>query len=238
MIDIKEQIEFLIKLQAIETERNKISLALAGVSEKNDRLDLKIKNSEDIVELKQSFIEDLRNKYKELEFNNQANISILSKSQGKLASVKTNKEYQSVLKEIDDIKLKNSDIEEEILKTLEAIDTAENEILELNKEFLQIKETINGQKAIINKEAEQNREGIVSCDEKWNNISKNVATEIMSKYNMVREFIKDTAIAPTIDSICQGCNMNIPPQMYNELLRFDSIKYCPHCQRIIYWGKT
>jgi predicted nucleic acid-binding Zn-ribbon protein len=29
--------------------------------------------------------------------------------------------------------------------------------------------------------------------------------------------------------------MNIPPQMYNELHRFDSLKNCPHCQRIIYW---
>lgn len=238
MIDIKEQIEILIELQAIETERNKISLALAGVSEKLGGLDFKIKNSEDIIKQKQFFIEDLRKKYKELEFKNQSNVSTLSKSHEKLASVKTNKEYQSVLKEIDDIKFKNSDIEEEILKTLEAIEAAEKEILEIEKEFLQIKETVDGQKAIINKEAEQNRKDILACDEKWNKISKNVATEIMAKYNMVREFIKDTAIAPTIDSICQGCNMNIPPQMYNELLRFDSIKYCPHCQRIIYWGKT
>jgi predicted nucleic acid-binding Zn-ribbon protein len=29
--------------------------------------------------------------------------------------------------------------------------------------------------------------------------------------------------------------MNIPPQVYNELQRCDSLKYCPSCFRIIHW---
>jgi hypothetical protein len=59
----------------------------------------------------------------------------------------------------------------------------------------------------------------------------------MQKFNTVKGLTRGTGIAPVLDSICLGCNMNIPPQMYNELQRFDSIKFCPHCQRIIYWGK-
>jgi predicted nucleic acid-binding Zn-ribbon protein len=40
---------------------------------------------------------------------------------------------------------------------------------------------------------------------------------------------------PAVNSICNGCNVNIPPQMYNELQRCKSVKLCPNCQRIIYW---
>jgi len=32
--------------------------------------------------------------------------------------------------------------------------------------------------------------------------------------------------------------MNIPPQMYNELQRYDSLKLCPFCNRILYWDKS
>ncbi len=39
------------------------------------------------------------------------------------------------------------------------------------------------------------------------------------------------------DAVCQGCHMNIPPQMYNELQREDSLKMCPSCERIIYWQR-
>ncbi|MCD4805390.1 MAG: nucleotide-binding protein, partial [Desulfobacterales bacterium] len=28
-----------------------------------------------------------------------------------------------------------------------------------------------------------------------------------------------------------------PPQMYNDLQRCDSLKFCPNCQRIIYYWK-
>jgi len=36
---------------------------------------------------------------------------------------------------------------------------------------------------------------------------------------------------------CQGCNMNIPPQLYNQLQRGDTIELCGTCNRIIYWDK-
>jgi len=35
--------------------------------------------------------------------------------------------------------------------------------------------------------------------------------------------------------VCSGCNVNLPPQMYNEIQRFDRIRFCPNCQRIVYW---
>jgi len=63
-----------------------------------------------------------------------------------------------------------------------------------------------------------------------------VSPKIMKIYTSVKRLSGAVAIVPAIASVCQGCNMNIPPQMYNELQRFDGIKFCPHCQRIIYWG--
>jgi predicted nucleic acid-binding Zn-ribbon protein len=34
--------------------------------------------------------------------------------------------------------------------------------------------------------------------------------------------------------ICQGCYMNIPPQLSNEIIRNDKVHLCPSCQRILY----
>jgi hypothetical protein len=43
------------------------------------------------------------------------------------------------------------------------------------------------------------------------------------------------AVAPVQQAICMGCHMNIPAQLFNELQRFDELRFCPHCHRIIYW---
>jgi predicted nucleic acid-binding Zn-ribbon protein len=34
---------------------------------------------------------------------------------------------------------------------------------------------------------------------------------------------------------CQGCYVNIPPQMYNEVQKNNEIILCPNCHRILYW---
>jgi hypothetical protein len=42
------------------------------------------------------------------------------------------------------------------------------------------------------------------------------------------------AVAGVMDAVCQVCRMNIPPQLFIELMRMQNILMCPHCQRIIY----
>jgi hypothetical protein len=32
--------------------------------------------------------------------------------------------------------------------------------------------------------------------------------------------------------------MNIPPQEYIEIQRGGSLKFCPHCHRIMYWKQV
>jgi len=234
---MREQIGILVQLQEIEIETNRIKSVLAGLSGKIGCFDAELSDAGQEIEKEKSLIDELRKKYRSCESDYQANLSLYNKSQERLSAVKTNKEYQSVLKEIDDIKVKNSRIEEEMLKDLDVIEAAEKEVSRLKKEFLSIEERINREKEFLINETEQDKTNLAALDEKWGSISKNVSPELMQKFNMVRERTRGIAIAPVADSICSGCNMNIPPQMYNELQRFDSIKFCPHCQRIIYWGK-
>ena len=41
-------------------------------------------------------------------------------------------------------------------------------------------------------------------------------------------------MAPVIAGACQGCNMSLPPQMYNNLRVSLGTELCPSCHRIIY----
>ncbi|MGH7828550.1 MAG: C4-type zinc ribbon domain-containing protein [Candidatus Binatia bacterium] len=34
--------------------------------------------------------------------------------------------------------------------------------------------------------------------------------------------------------MCQGCYMNIPPQLWNEILKNERLNLCPSCHRILY----
>ena len=63
--------------------------------------------------------------------------------------------------------------------------------------------------------------------------------ELFKAFVNVKKMCPDgKALAPARNSICMGCHMNIPPQTYNELQRFDSLKLCPFCNRILYWDNA
>jgi len=236
---MKEQIDILIKLQEIEIETSGIKSILGEVSKRFNSLDVRLKDFEKSITDEESLISELKKKYRLYESDVQMNLSQVAKSQEKLRFVKTNKEYQSVLKEIEELTAKNSKIEDEMLEYLDRIDEVEKNIATKKEEHLKLSDQVNSEKIMINQEAEEGKKKLAGLESDWNEVSSLVNPELMEKYTMIKEQLgRGIAIVPVKDAVCQGCNVNIPPQMYNELQRFDSLKFCPNCQRIIYWKES
>ncbi len=238
MANIKEQIDILVKIQKIETETRGIKSMLSDVSKKVETLDVRLKDFEQTIENEESGFNDLKKKYRSYESDTQMNLSQAKKSQEKLRLIKTNKEYQSSLKEIEKLKTNNSQIEDKMLECLDSMDEAEKVIAAKKDEYLQISEQLNNEKKIIDREAEEGKKKLVELNANWKKVSGIVEPELLKKYIIIREQqARGIAIVPAKDAVCRGCNVNLPPQMYNELQRCDSLRLCPNCQRIIYWEK-
>ena len=238
MANIKEQIDILVKIQKIETETRGIKSMLSDVSKKVETLDVRLKDFEQTIENEESGFNDLKKKYRSYESDTQMNLSQAKKSQEKLRLIKTNKEYQSSLKEIEKLKTNNSQIEDKMLECLDSMDEAEKVIAAKKDEYLQISEQLNNEKKIIDREAEEGKKKLVELNANWKKVSGIVEPELLKKYIIIREQqARGIAIVPAKDTVCRGCNVNLPPQMYNELQRCDSLRLCPNCQRIIYWEK-
>ena len=169
-------------------------------------------------------------------FHEWCSMTKIEKSQEKLRSVKTNKEYQSSLKEIDDIKSANSLLEDEMLEFLEKIESAEDALNDRKQHYTEIVDESNQEKAFIQREADQRQEKLVALDASHASTVTELGAGLLDIFNRVKAKQADgVGIVAVQDAVCQGCNMNIPPQVYNELQRCDSLKYCPYCDRIIYW---
>ena len=239
LIGMKEQIDILIKLQKIELETNSVKSILGEVSKRFDVLDSGLEDFKKRMEDEDSLISELKKKYRQCESDVQTNLSQAAKSQEKLRAVKTNKEYQSMLKEIEEITGRNSAIEDTMLEHLDRIDEVEKNIATEKEEYLKLSDQVKSEKRIINQEVEEGKKKLAGLETDWNEVSRMVVPELMKKYLMIKEQLgRSIAVVPVKNAVCNGCNMNIPPQMYNELQRFDNLRFCPYCQRIIYWKES
>ena len=231
----KQQIEFLVKLQQIEIEAGSIQTSLDSVENRMQALDAEVKEFENNIDTEEAAIAELNHKYRAYESDVQMNLERISKSKQKLNAVKTNKEYQSSLKEIEDIEKKNSKIEDEMIEFLDRIEGTEKKIAETKSEYSELRDQADTEKAAIQAEADSGKQRLSLLNERRDDISKGIDTKLLVQFK--RNKAKQTnriAMVAARDAVCQGCHMNIPPQMYNELHRFDRLENCPHCQRIIY----
>jgi predicted nucleic acid-binding Zn-ribbon protein len=233
--NVKEQIDIFVALQDIETQRSKIKIDLDNTSKKIIAIDSELIEFEKKMKEDELFINELNKEYRSYESDLETNQAHLRKSQEKLENVKNNKEYQSILKEMDDIKFKNSQIEDKMIECLNNIEEAENKIGSIRIEYSRISEKNKNEKEDIYKQIEQREKRLEELQKEWESISQSTESDLMNHYIELKGKIKGSVIASVKDAVCDGCHMNIPPQMYNELQRFDSLKYCPFCHRIIYW---
>ena len=233
----KEQLETLAKLQSMETETNIINTKLNIVPGKIESLDREVQAIDQSLSDESTRLDELKKAYRKYESEVDENLSKMKKSEVKLRGVKTNKEYQSTLKEIDDIKAINSEIEDKMIDCLEQMDEVEKYLSTKKDEFRVLKDQIEIEKDAIHQESEAGRTRITELQTEWDEASKQVDPKLMKTYMRVQDQ-RGVAIVAVNNAVCQGCNLNIPPQMYNELQRGDGLRFCPHCQRIIYWKEV
>ena len=234
----KKQITTLVALQKIDIESAKLETLLKDLPVRIGALDKRLEALDRDVKNDEEVIHELNKKYRDCESDVQVNLGKIQKSEEKLRSVKTNKEYQMSLKEIEDLKAINYKIEDKMLEFLEKIEGAEKHLNARQENYSEVVDETNREKEIINQDAGQNKKRLLELESDRIATAAELDDRLMNIFNRQRMKQSDgVAIAEVKDGVCQGCYMNIPPQMYNELQRGNSLINCPSCERLIYWEK-
>lgn len=148
--------------------------------------------------------------------------------------IKNSKELQALQREIDLMRQSNGDLEEELIKIMQEIDAIkaskaakEAEMATLQEAWQQQQQELAGQISGID-------QAVTEKLAQRQSIAANLARDLISRYELIFSRRGGTAVVEIAGGICQGCFMNIPPQMGNEIIRSEKIHNCPSCQRIVY----
>ena len=232
---LKQQIEKLAKLQRIDADQIKIEKQMKEAPARIEAIENQIHSFEQEMEEERKRIEEIKKEYRKYESEVKENLDKIKKSNGRLGEVKNNKEYQSILKEIDEITGKNSLIEDKMLECLDSGEQADAQMKVRKTELISLKSDVEDEKKAILAENEEHRKQMEVLESEKADVLKEVEPEMMTRYKKVKTVVGRFAMARAKNSVCMGCHMNIPPQRYNELLKCEEIILCPHCHRILYY---
>jgi predicted nucleic acid-binding Zn-ribbon protein len=212
----------------LKKQKNDLPLRLKQLDEANERYNLEFEENK-------KRYDDVLAQHKELESRLKKGSDSLSKAKDRLGEVKTNKEYQAILKEIESIETKNSEVETEIICLLEEIDTRKGIFQEKEKAKEQHNRQYEVERQNIAREIDSLDEKILMCSQELKKILESIPKDLTKRYDMIKAVNHGTAVVSVWKGVCGGCFMNIPPQLYNELQKTDDLISCPNCSRIIYW---
>ena len=232
--DLTAKIDILLQLQSNELQIASLRASLEGVPDRLNHLTARLEEFQTRMQASETRMADLQKTYRQQEAEAQSIEAQIEKSNEKLRTVKTNKEYQAGLQEIEDLNRLQSSVEDKMLDCREAIDEAEAASAAQRESVSAFSRQMEEEKTQIERESAQMQQQLQRLLHVREQIVAAAGTELLAKYEQIKRFTGPTVVAAVKASVCQGCNMNIPPQMYNELQRFDRLLACPHCERIIY----
>ena len=232
---LKAQIEILVKLQSIESEQFQLEKSIKSVPGKISELDAQLASHRRELETANEEVAAVKKAYREYDAAVKENLEKAKKSDNRLVEVKNNKEYQSILKEIEDLKQKNSLLEDRMLEALDFLDQEEGRLKDQEAAFETAKKEIEADRADLLEESRIKKEQIAALEADKKNVLATVDRQMMDQYEKVKKVVGRIAMARVENAMCHACNMNIPPQRFNELMRCEDVLFCPHCHRMMYW---
>ena len=230
---MKKKLETLAELQDIDHLINSMKSTQQSL---NDELG-DIAQAVDVVREEVSAMENrlsqLEKEKAALEENHAAELSNISRSETNMKEIKTNKEFQAVGREISAARKQVSELEDQVLQKISQIDELSGEV---TARKVSLEELVkNSAQRTSEKQAEIDKVqlDIDSDIARRDVLTKEVPASLLKRYTTLRDQRRGQALAFARDGYCLGCNMHLPPQLYNNLFKYEELLACPHCQRML-----
>ncbi|MBN2198829.1 MAG: hypothetical protein JW747_03170 [Candidatus Aminicenantes bacterium] len=229
--------ERLIELQELDIEIRKVLSLLNAIPAQVESIDRKIETAAQTLGRARDRLAQNQKKRRDLEGEVKDVKAQISKYKLQLNQVKTNREYQSLLKEIDEHQQNIDRLEEEIIGELLNADQIEADIHAAVERDREDQSRFDQEKAALAREKEYWEGQVRELEARRKQILPQIPAEQTALYERISLRMGGQALSPVTDDFCTLCHMRIRPQMLSELIEKNEILLCENCGRILYWVK-
>lgn len=234
-MDLKQELRKLAQLQKIDTK-------IYSLKQKKDEeaplkieeLKAKFEEQKKVIASFEEKLKQLQLKRKEKELDLASREENLRKAQAQLYALKTNKEYQAKLTEIESHKADVSVIEEDILKVFEEIDSVEKELEAQKSKFSEEGKKNKEQENSILKEVSLLEKEIQQLQDKKRITKDTINSQTLSVYSRLIKACGGVGIAGVESENCCACHIKVTAQTINEIKMYKNLIFCENCIRILF----
>ena len=148
-------------------------------------------------------------------------------------SVANAKELDSIRHEVDNLKKRRGDREDELLALMEIREELEAQERAAGERSEGLRARVEEVGSVAADELERLRAELKERSEARAALAETVDPEVLELYEGLRPQKKGVAAVALIDGVCQGCHEQLSSVYVDRLKRVEGPKRCEHCRRIL-----
>lgn len=224
----------LIKLQEIDSEIHNASLYLESLPRLIQNIEDKIKaGSRSVAEARENLARNQKLR-RDLEAQVKDLKTQIGKYKRQLNEVKSNRDYQALLKEIEEAQKKVDEIEETIISEMLAADDIEDNIRDASLRQSRDEESLTADIQVLRAKQAEMENRMRQLEQERAGLLAQIPADQITLYTSIFKKRAGTALSPVKGDFCSLCHMRVRPQMLNEIRERAAIIFCENCGRILY----
>ena len=229
------QLSLLVKLQQLDLKLHDLEKQQQQIPQRLQAAQLPVdqarKRAEDLKTLLETIAAERRSGEQDLS----AHESHVQKMRERLNELKTNKEYQAHLFEIEMANKKKDALEERVLLAMERGEEKRKELDEVEQLLQDVTRTLEQEKSDLETLSARLADEVARIEQEKQNLMTSLEKRVHHRYSMLKSSLKLVVVATVQGETCQGCQLQIPPQLVASVKRADDLLTCPYCHRILYY---
>lgn len=233
-LPLVEQMKKLVLLQELDLKIDSLTKDKSSLPTNLKRIDdalLKLRSS---LKAKKEQVADLEKGSRQAQAALDLNRDRITRANSKLEAVQNTHEFQAANKEIEQLKKLNGTLEAQEKKSQLDHETLAKEIASLEAEDVKVQADRNTQQEVLTGQEQKFKADIAALMTQRAVYATDVEARTLAQYNRVRAARGGLGISPAVSGRCKGCNMIVPPQLYNEIQRGSTLHACPSCHRLLF----
>lgn len=233
---IQKTIESLLIVQERDRRIARCEKELEDIPLMQRDLNSKASSRSDSLEKTREALKASRASVRKLEVEIESERQRILKLRDQQIQIKSNDEYKALNREIACLEEKIGGMEDKEIELMEQADRIESEVKELERAVADDESRFKSEMH----ELEQRRSTLESDLAQLKNEREVLARSIdktwLERYNLVMKNKKDIALAAMdAGGTCEGCHMNLPPQVAHDVRSESCMVSCSFCGRMLYW---
>lgn len=231
---MRETLRCLIQLQHTDNQIHETSQMQEACRTREQELKRELDAKQETFQSKESTYEERHSQHQvkaELLLKEQ---SKLKKWERRLMESKNSREASALAREIDAQKRLNTETEEEVIRVGLENEELKAEVESLRQAVTSLTEEHSNESESASSKASEFDGKLVELNNEREELAGKLKSSLRRKYENIRNLRGGIAIAPARNGSCTGCNMHLRPQLYNIILRAQTLETCPSCKRILY----